>query len=591
MAVPTPTGAAGAKRPVSRAAAHRPARPRRPSGLLRRVVVVGSLVAAGMGLLAGPLTLPAAADGGTVSDFIATAQLDADGTLHVQQLISFSGTAPAQLSQTFTLKQDVVGNRQYVMTLSDVTAKVGDKLVTPTESDDGRYHTVTIDTAGTNRAEFSYTVTGAVRTIDSGTALQWPLLQGLSAQVNQFGGTVKLPKPFTYLECNAGSPNSPVPCRAAAGGTGEQQLPTFADGPLGAGQIVAVDIGFAPGDVPANEQVKQLWTVGRAFSAKPLPLGLAIGLLVLGGLGLLAMHRQAGRDAATVGEPTRPGEFYPVAAGQAEFRVAGDLRPGEVGTMIDERVDPIDVTATLLDLAVRGHLLITELPRPSAYARTEWELTRLAGPDGLHSYEQLLLDTVAPVGGTVAVSELAARVKGSIRTIQDRLYDELVTNGWYERRPDATRTRWSRLALIGLVAALVITGLLAAFTEFGLVGLALIVLALGLMFVAQEMPSRTPKGASLLAGLDVLRTELMSHPTDQMPPGTELREISEVLPFAVVLGGADRWLDALVAADHDEAPDPTDLPWYHGPEDWHLAHLPDSIRNFITTVSGLLFSR
>ena len=178
MAVPTPTGAAGAKRPVSRAAAHRPARPRRPSGLLRRVAVVGSLVAAGMGLLAGPLTLPAAADGGTVSDFIATAQLDADGTLHVQQLISFSGTAPAQLSQTFTLKQDVVGNRQYVMTLSDVTAKVGDKLVTPTESDDGRYHTVTIDTAGTNRAEFSYTVTGAVRTIDSGTALQWPLLQG-----------------------------------------------------------------------------------------------------------------------------------------------------------------------------------------------------------------------------------------------------------------------------------------------------------------------------------------------------------------------------------------------------------------------------
>ena len=590
MAVPTPTGVAGAHRPVRRKAARRPVRPR-PSGPLQRMAVAGSLLVAALGLLAGPLSLPAAADSGTVSEFVASAQLDADGTLHVDQVLTFSGSAPAQLSQTFELKQNVVGNRQYVMKLSDITASAGGKKVTPTESDDGRYHTVTIDTAGTDRAAISYTVTGAVRTIDSGTALQWPLLQGLSAQVTRFNGTVELPKPFTYLECNAGSPNSPVPCRAAVGGTGEQQLPTFADGPLGAGQIVAVDIGFAPGDVPANEQVKQLWTVGRAFSAKPLPLGLALGLLVLGGLGLVAMHRQTGRDAAANGQPTRPGEFYPVAAGQTEFRVAGDIRPGEVGTMVDERVDPIDVTATLLDLAVRGHLLITELPRTTAYARAEWELTRLPGTDALHAYEQLLLDTVAPVGGTVAVSELAGRVKGSIGAIQDRLYDELVSNGWYDRRPDATRTRWSRLGLVGIVAAVVITGLLAAFTEFGLVGLALIVLALGLMFVAQEMPSRTPKGASLLAGLDVLRMELMSHPTDQMPPGTELREISEVLPFAVVLGGADRWLDALVAADHDEAPDPTELTWYHGPDDWHLAHLPDSIRNFITTVSGLLFSR
>ena len=57
----------------------------------------------------------------------------------------------------------------------------------------------------------------------------------------------------------------------------------------------------------------------------------------------------------------------------------GDVRPGEIGTLVDERVDPIDVTATLLDLAVRGHLLITELPRESAYARTEWELSRRVG--------------------------------------------------------------------------------------------------------------------------------------------------------------------------------------------------------------------
>jgi hypothetical protein len=76
-----------------------------------------------------------------------------------------------------------------------------------------------------------------------------------------------------------------------------------------------------------------------------------------------------------------------------------------------------------------------------------------------------------------------------------------------------------------------------------------------------------------------------------MPKGAELHELSELLPYAIVLGGADRWLDAIVASDTDEHADETDLPWYHGPANWHLRDLPDSLRNFVTTVSGSLFSR
>ena len=64
-----------------------------------------------------------------------------------------------------------------------------------------------------------------------------------------------------------------------------------------------------------------------------------------------------------------------------------------------------------------------------------------------------------------------------------------------------------------------------------------------------------------------------------------------MLPYAIVLGGADRWLGAIVAADTDEHPDSEDLRWYHGPDGWHLRDLPDSLKNFITTVSGTLFGR
>ena len=182
---------------------------------------------------------------------------------------------------------------------------------------------------------------------------------------------------------------------------------------------------------------------------------------------LLLMHRRRGTDQSTSGELGRVAEFAPVAAGQAEFRVVDEIRPGHVGTVADERVDPIDVTATVVDLAVRGHLLVTELPRESEFGRTDWDLTRRRGQDELRPFEQALLDGIAPEGGNVLVSEVAGRVHESIGGVQDKLYDELVQNGWYERRPDATRNRWTQLALTGMVVAVVVTVLLAAFTTAG----------------------------------------------------------------------------------------------------------------------------
>jgi hypothetical protein len=543
------------------------------------------------GLLAGPLALTAHAEG-NASTFIAEGNLSKDGTLKVKQTITLAGAVPPELSQKFETREDLVGDRQYVQKLSDITATVKGTQVQPTIKTDDRFTTVTVPTNGATEVVMSYMVTGAVVKTDSGTALRWGMLQGLSASVAEFTATVQIPTQFSYIKCTAGSPNSTVPCNFAAAGTEGSQIPTFRDGPRGEGEVVTIDIGFPPGGIASNEVIEYKWTLARAFSAKPLPLALSLGLLALGAVALYGLHRRAGVDISPDGHVSKVGEFVPTGAGQSEFRVVDDIRPGHVGTVADERVDPIDITATLVDLAVRGHLVITELPRESEFARSDWEINRVDGaPAGLRPFEQQLLDGIASPGGSVRVSDLASRVQESVGGVQNALYDEMVSNGWYERRPDDTRNRWTQLALAALIISVVVTGVLAAFTTFGLVGLALIVVSLGLVFVAQGMPSRTAKGAALLGGLGALRSDLLSHPTNQMPPGRELGEISEVLPYAIVLGGVDRWLDAIVASDVDEHPDSYDLSWYHGPENWHMRDLPDSMRNFVTVVSGSLFSR
>lgn len=560
---------------------------------LRRIGAMIAFCLLTCGLLAGPLALTAHAEG-TASTFIAEGNLAKDGTLRVKQTITLTGAVPAELSQRFETREDLVGDRQYVQTLSEITATIEGAEIQPTITTDDRFTTVTVPTNGSTEIMMSYTVTGAVVTTDSGTALRWQLLQGLSAQVTQFIATVQIPTQFSYIKCTAGSPNSTVPCSFAAAGTEGAQIPTFRDGPRGEGEVVAIDIGFPPGGVTANEVIDYRWTLGRAFSAEPLPLALALGLLALGGVVLYGMHRRIGVDRNPDGQISKVAEFVPTGAGQSEFRMVGDVRPGHVGTVADERVDPIDITATLVDLAVRGHLVIIELPRDHEkheFARTDWDIRRIDGRNDLRPFEQQLIDGITTSGSNVRVSELASRVQESIGGVQNALYDEVVAHGWFERRPDDTRNRWTQLALAALIISVVVTGVLAAFTIFGLVGLALIAISLGLIFVAQEMPARTAKGAALLGGLGALRSDLMSHPTNQMPPGSELREISEVLPYAIVLGGADRWLDAMVVTDADEHPDSYDLSWYHGPENWHLRDLPDSMRNFVTTVSGSLAFR
>lgn len=556
----------------------------------RRLGLLVAFLALTAGFFGGPLALTAHAEG-TASTFVAEGNLAKDGTLRVTQTITFSGAVPALLEQKFETREDLVGDRQYVAELSGITATAKGASLNPTVTTNGRFTVVSIPTNGATEIAMGYTVVGAVVTTDSGTALRWRLLQGLSAQVAEFSATVLIPTQFSYIKCTSGSPNTNVPCNFAAAGLEGSQIPTFRDGPRGEGEVVAIDIGFPPGGVTSNEKIDYRWTLGRAFSAGPLPLALALGLLALGAIALYLLHRRAGSDMSASGQITKAGEFVPTGAGQSEFRAVGDIRPGHVGTVADERVDPIDITATLVDLAVRGHLLIKELPRAGEFARTDWKLERTTGSAPLLPFEQQLLDGIAAPGSSVLVSELASRVHESIGGVQNALYDEVVSNGWYEHRPDATRNTWSRLGIGALAAAVLITVVLAAFTTAGLVGLSLIALALGLIFVGQEMPSRTAKGAALLGGLGALRSDLMSHPTDQIPPGGELREISELLPYAIVLGGTDRWLDAVVASDGDDEADSEDLSWYHGPDGWHLRDLPDSMRNFVTTVSGSLFTR
>ena len=512
------------------------------------------------------------------------ATLSREGVLTVKQTFELSSSGPSTLSQEIPRRTDRDGSR-YSYDLSDVAVTVDGEQVSPTLSRTPQTTRLTVPAQGATTVVVEYTVTGAtVATVDGRVDLTWPLLDGLNVDVARVTGEVQVPAGAVNYVCQAGVPGALLRCSTYSGGTHGSTALTFTHHQLAAGQSLQASVLFADGMVTVTEQVVPVRTLGRAFTVGWAQLGAMAGVLVVGAVLLLLGWRRV-RTAGYRGTPVVVAELTG-DDGHVALRADPSVRPGMVGTLVDSQVDPADILATVLDLAQRGHLRITELAT-SAYQAPDWTFTRLDGEDDLKGYERLLLDALTT--SQVKVCDLSASVGESIGAVQRAVYDEVLSAGWYSRLP-STRPRAVPWAWTGIAAATVAAGALVALTTFALAGLALVAVAVVALAVAAQVLPVTPTGAAVCAGLTDLSAQLHTHPVPEPGQG-QYAQISRILPYAVVLGGWDRWLEALAAADDDPDPDPTDLSWYHAPADWHLRDLPDSLDSFITVVTGRLFAR
>ncbi len=552
----------------------------------RRRLLVGSAL---VGVLA-LTTAPAQAAGEKAATYVVDASLRTDGTLTVAETITFDGAPPATLTQRLATFRDEANNVRYTYAIRDIKAVASGKDLGASVTNDKGYTVVSVPTVSAPQLTISYVVSGATARADDGMVdFSWRVLQGLSVPVVTVSGSVGSQAVARDYTCVSGPPTSTETCGMFSGGTHDTKALDFTDGPRGSGEVVTVGMRFDRGLVTVTEDKSVLWTLDRAFTPGLAQLLSALAVLLGGALVIWLVHRRAGRDAAAA-RPQPVAQFVPVAAGESDFQVVDGVRPGHVGTIADEHVDPLDIVGTILDLAVRGHLLVTQLPAERGL--TDWTLTRRPGVDELVPFERRLLDAIAPPDSETRVSQLAASVVPAVAAVQSDLYDEVVSRGWFSRRPDRVRAFWSRIGWAVLGASVIALLVLVAFTTYGLLGLALVACALALLFVGQEMPARTSTGTALLGGLRALAMDLDAKPTDQLPTGKEYETISRILPYAVVLGGWERWLQVLVESDDDEGvADPTDLSWYHGPDDWHLQQLPASLDAFVNAARGRLFAR
>ena len=120
-------------------------------------------------------------------------------------------------------------------------------------------------------------------------------------------------------------------------------------------------------------------------------------------------------------------------------RIPEGLRPGQMGVVVLGRVIMGDVAVTLVDLARRDRVDVTE-SRDSDMATTDWMLAARSRPDSLPGYEQILLDGLADYDAPARLSVLAAEFSLVLSKVRTKLMGEAVHRGWLRRWHHGQRT-------------------------------------------------------------------------------------------------------------------------------------------------------
>lgn len=522
-------------------------------------------------------------------------QVRQGGVTHARETIVYAFGGKGELHRSFVTKIHDSVTKDRVFKVENVKATSPDGGPTKVStSESGTTTTVKVSGGqanGRHTVVLEYDVRGTVAQIGGGEELRWTAIGGWKVPVDDAQVTIGGGTPIRSINCFAGALDSNLGCSQFYFSDHAHTGVLFKQGRLLPDEYMTVIVGFPAGATGGKAIYERRHTAATAFSVNGVTGTALLGLLVLllGGVAVLYMLR--GRDARVVAQKAAEGDQAPVAG--TEFEPPDGVRPGQIGTLIDEQADVIDVTATIVDLAVRGYLLIEEEDR-EVTGKLDWELQRLQRPvNDLFPYEQLLLDALftAPDGSpraAVRLSELGGTFSAQLTRVRSAMYADVVQQGWFARRPDTVRSRWT-------IAGFVLTGIgvaatiaLALFTDLALIGLAVVVAGAALAYGGQYMPAKTARGATVLAHTIGFRAflERGEIPADgQAGPQQRIALFSRFLPYAVVFDLVPMWAKTVEDAGVREK-GADNLYWYEGPAEWDLSKFAESMRTFTLATSG-----
>ncbi len=285
-----------------------------------------------------------------------------------------------------------------------------------------------------------------------------------------------------------------------------------------------------------------------------------------------------------------------------------DLRPVELGTLVDHRAEMHDITSMIVDLAVRGYIRIDELDKDgllAALKQQDYEFHLLKPPgewEGLEPYERVFLDALfsrdhvdhvslgkalATVMGqespddpgspdwpdaatvpAIKISDLKNSFYKKVSGIKNAVYERLMDRAFYRTRPDRAPAVWVSLGVpaLGLgVAFFVIAANNLSPVFLPMLGVALAVSGVISIIFGIIMPARTEKGARTREEALGFKEFLEKVDADRFKRMiTSPRMFEQYLAYAMAFKVEEKWAKAFDGM-FTEPPD-----WYHSRAGVHV---------------------
>ncbi len=362
--------------------------------------------------------------------------------------------------------------------------------------------------------------------------------------------TVILPTSVIRADCFTGQVGSKVSCSKTRAG----QRAIFTRSSLSAGEGMTVVVATALNSL----KVEPLIVVEDSGLVKFLKNSYLGILAFLGGaIAVVPKLARAGRDRAFAGlalsasqgeEGTtldRPISRAEKREGPVEFGPPEDARPALLGALEKLAGTKEHMTATIIDLASRGYLIIDE-------EGDTWRLTRTAHGTSasqgtipayssrkdpqLLDYERHLLNDLFASGSEVRLSDLDDTFASKYAAFVGRITQEITTHKWTTGNPTTVK---AKAAAPGGLA--IVLGIAAWFLGVGH-GIAVGLFALGalILAVAQAAPARSSSGSAMLARTEGFRRFLLAG-EPRLEHAERAKLFIDFLPYAVGFGITKQW--------------------------------------------------
>jgi uncharacterized membrane protein YgcG len=393
--------------------------------------------------------------------------------------------------------------------------------------------------------------------------------EGWTVPVDSVDIAISLPvEPSRAPQCLRGS-TAELDCTVSTtvnGGTTTVRVQT-----TGVGVEVEIPLpeSFASPD-PQLETTRRL-SDGFATSGADGALGLLAGI---GAIGAAVAAGRSGRDRVFAhggaigshGDAERRRRLGEKLATPVEFEPPEGIRPGLIDPARHGVAEQRSITATVVDLAARGILRI----EPTDERGSDYVLTLTGRQEPVTPTESDLLGVLfSGTSGAVGLSSLHGRIELSsqMAVLRGRLLQEAVEHRWWNANPVFVRRRWRGYGIAAILLGAVLTFMLVTTSALGFVGVAVILLGIGLLIVAQTMPVRTAVGSRIEARLRGFELLFDAGEGDRLKLAERQNLFAEYLPYAVAFGNVDKWVKTFASLGIQP-----DVPYFgamgHGPMFW-----------------------